>query len=70
LLSAGTLIFSFLTLLVSPLAFTVTYRLSEVLAIVWLLAWVLCLIKAFGGSRWHMPVVGGYAERLAADRRG
>jgi uncharacterized membrane protein len=65
LLSAGTLVFSFLTLLLSPLAFTVMYRLSEVLAIVWVLAWVICLIKAFGGSRWHMPVAGRYAERLA-----
>jgi uncharacterized membrane protein len=65
LLSAGTLIFSFLTLLLSPVAFTLMYRLSEVLAIVWVLAWVVCLIKAFGGSRWHMPVAGRYAERLA-----
>lgn len=65
LLSAGTLIFSFLTLLLSPVAFTVMYRLSEVLAIVWVLAWVVCLIKAFSGSRWHMPVVGRYAERFA-----
>ena len=70
LLSAGTLIFSFLTLLLSPVAFTVMYRLSEVLAIVWVLAWVLCLIKAFGGSRWQMPLAGRYAERLATDRHG
>jgi len=69
LLSAGTLIFSFLTLLLSPVAFTVTYRLSEILAIVWVLTWVLCLIKAFGGSRWQMPVAGRYAERLATDKR-
>lgn len=64
-LSAGTLIVSFLTLLLSPLAFTVMYRLSELLAIVWVLAWLVCLIKAFSGSRWHMPVAGRYAERLA-----
>lgn len=70
LLSAGTLIFSFLTLLLSPVAFTVMYRFSEVLAIVWILTWVVCLIKAFGGSRWHMPVAGRYAERLATDPHG
>jgi uncharacterized membrane protein len=70
LLSAGTLIVSFLTLLLSPVAFTVMYRLSEVLAIVWVLTWVLCLMKAFGGSRWQMPVAGRYAERLATDRHG
>jgi uncharacterized membrane protein len=65
LLSAGTLIFSFLTLLLSPFAFTVMYRLSEVIAIVWVVAWAVCLVKAFSGSRWHMPVAGRYAERLA-----
>jgi uncharacterized membrane protein len=52
------------------MVFTVMYRLSEVLAIVWVVAWVVCLIKAFGGSRWHMPVAGRYAERLATDRHG
>lgn len=70
LLSAGTLVFSFLTLLLSPVAFTVMYRLSEILAIVWVLVWVLCLIKAFSGSRWQMPVAGRYADQLATDRHG
>jgi uncharacterized membrane protein len=65
LLSAGTLVFSFLTLLLSPFAFTLMYRLSEVIAIVWVVAWVVCLIKAFSGVRWLMPVAGRYAERLA-----
>jgi len=65
LLSAGTLVFSFLTLLLSPFAFTVMYRLSEILAIVWVLTWLICLIKAFRGDRWHMPLAGRYAERLA-----
>jgi uncharacterized membrane protein len=64
LLSAGTLVFSFLTLLLSPVAFTVMYRFSELLAIGWVLAWAFCLIKAFAGARWHMPVAGRYAERL------
>ncbi|MFL6281320.1 MAG: protease complex subunit PrcB family protein [Vicinamibacterales bacterium] len=65
LLSLGTLVFSFLTLLLSPVAFTVMYRFSELLAIVWVAVWMWCLIKAFGGVRWHMPVAGRYAERLA-----
>jgi len=59
------LVFSFLTLLLSPVAFTVMYRFSELLAIGWVAAWVVCLIKAFGGARWHMPIAGRYAERLA-----
>jgi uncharacterized membrane protein len=65
LLSAGTLVCSFLTLLISPVVFTLMYRLSEVLALVWVLVWMVCLVKAFGGARWHMPLAGRYAERLA-----
>jgi len=65
ILSAGTLVFSFLTLLLSPVAFTLMYRLSEVLAIVWVIAWVVCLIQAFAGRWWLMPIAGRYAERLA-----
>jgi uncharacterized membrane protein len=65
LLAAATLVFSFLTLLLSPLAFTVMYRLSEIVAVVWVIAWVWCLIKAFAGRPWKMPVAGRYAERLA-----
>jgi len=65
LLSAGTLVFSFLTLLLSPLAFTMMYRLSEILAIVWVVAWLVCLIQAFSGRWWLMPLAGRYAERLA-----
>jgi uncharacterized membrane protein len=65
-LAAGTLVASFLTLLLSPVAFTLMYRLSEILALVWLVAWGVCLIKAFGGTRWSMPIAGHYAERLVA----
>lgn len=70
LLSAGTLVLSFLTLLVSPRVFTVMYRVSELLAILWVLVWIVCLVRAFGGARWHLPLVGRYAERLAPPSRG
>jgi uncharacterized membrane protein len=66
LLAASALLASFLTLLVSPLAFTAMYRLSEIAALLWVVAWVWCLVNAFSGRRWRMPVAGRYAERLAA----
>jgi uncharacterized membrane protein len=66
LLAASALLASFLTLLVSPLAFTGMYRLSEIAALLWVVAWVWCLVNAFSGRRWRMPVAGRYAERLAA----
>ncbi len=65
LISAGMLVLSFLTLLLSPLVFTVMYRLSYVLGIVWVALWIICLVKAFTGNRWMMPVAGRHAERLA-----
>jgi uncharacterized membrane protein len=65
-LATAVLVFSFLTLLVSPLAFTLMYRLSEGIAILWVVAWAVCLVKAFTGSQWQMPLAGRYAARLAA----
>jgi uncharacterized membrane protein len=41
------------------------YRFSELVAIVWIVAWVVCLVKSFRGERWEMPVAGRYAARLA-----
>jgi uncharacterized membrane protein len=67
-LAVGVLVLSFLTLLLSPLVFTVMYRLSEVIAVIWVVAWVVCLAKASTGHAWKMPVAGRYAERLAVRR--
>jgi uncharacterized membrane protein len=67
-LAVGVLVLSFLTLLLSPLVFTVMYRLSEVIAVIWVVAWVICLAKAYTGHAWKMPVAGRYAERLAVRR--
>ena len=66
LLSAGLLVLSFLTLLLSPFVFTLMYWLAYVLGIVWVGLWIVCLVKAFTGDRWMMPVAGRHAERLAA----
>ena len=63
--AAAALLSSFLTLLLSPLAFMTMYRLSEIVAVLWVVAWVFCLVKAFTGRAWRMPVAGRYAERLA-----
>lgn len=64
-LALALLLFSFLTLLLSPLAFTLMYRLSAIVAVLWVVAWVWCLVQAFTGRAWKMPVAGRYAERLA-----
>jgi uncharacterized membrane protein len=64
-LAAGLLVLSFLTLLLSPLLFTLMYWLAYLLGLVWVALWIICLVKAFTGNRWMMPVAGRHAERLA-----
>ena len=69
LLAVGVLIGAFLGLFLSPRVFTTLYMLAGVLAVVWLAAWAFCLVKAFGGSAWRMPLFGGMAERRATSSR-
>jgi uncharacterized membrane protein len=41
--------------------------------LVWLIgviAWVICLIKAYAGERWKLPLAGDLAERFAERRQG
>lgn len=59
------LISAFLALFLSPFAFTLMYRLAALAAIIWLLAWLVCLYQAFTGKEWRLPVVGDYAYRKA-----
>ena len=65
LLSAGLLVLSFLTLLLSPTVFTLLFWVARLLGILWVALWIICLVKAFTGNRWMMPVAGRHAERLA-----
>jgi uncharacterized membrane protein len=55
----------FVLLLVSPRGFSVMRWTAGFAAIAWVVLWAICLVQAFKGREWRMPVVGGYAERLA-----
>jgi uncharacterized membrane protein len=68
-LAVGVLIGAFLGLFLSPRVFTTLYLLAGVLAVAWLVAWAFCLVKAFGGSAWRMPLFGGMAERRVTSSR-
>jgi uncharacterized membrane protein len=59
---------AFLGLFLSPRVFTTLYMLAGVLAVLWVIVWVLCLVKAFGGSAWKMPLIGGLAEKRVSRR--
>jgi len=62
-LTVALLLSAFLGLFISPTAFRTLYVLAGIAAVVWLVAWGVCLVKAFGGSAWRMPIAGNFAAR-------
>ena len=65
LLTAALLLCAFLGLFVSPAVFRTLYIAAGVASVVWLLVWGTCLVNAFGGSVWKLPLAGNLAERRA-----
>jgi len=65
LLAITLLICAFLGLFVSPAVFLPLYIAAGVTGFVWLVAWATCVVKAFGGSAWKLPLAGTLAERRA-----
>ena len=65
LLAVLLLIAAFLGLFLSPTVFWGLYIGSGLAAVIWLAAWAICLIKAFGGSVLKLPLAGNLAERRA-----
>jgi uncharacterized membrane protein len=49
----------------SPTLFTWLYRIAAAAAVVWLVVWAVCLVKAFSGSAWKLPYAGPLAMRKA-----
>jgi uncharacterized membrane protein len=62
-------VLAFGMLLVSASAFRVLLWLAYVIWAGWIVLWVICLVKAFSGQVWKMPVAGAYAERRASSLR-
>jgi uncharacterized membrane protein len=56
----------FAALFVSATAVSVMLPVATVILVVLLMTWAICLWKAATGQRWHLPIAGEYAERLAA----
>lgn len=65
LLAVALLLFAFLGLFLSPALFRTLYIMAGLAAVTWLAAWGTCLVKAFGGSAWKLPIAGTAAERRA-----
>jgi len=52
-------------LFVSAAAVSIMLGVAYVLWVVLLIAWAICLYKAYSEERWKLPLAGDYAERLA-----
>ena len=63
------LLLAFVMLLMSPAAFWTMLWLAAITAAVWVVAWVICLVQAYRGRLWKLPLAGHYAERRAGLAR-
>ncbi len=57
----------FVLVIVSDRGFQALTLLSQIVLLTAVLAWLVCLWKAYQGKRWALPGVGAIAERLARD---
>jgi uncharacterized membrane protein len=64
-IAVALLVSAFLGLFVSPGMFGTLYVSAGIAAVLWVVAWGVCLVRAFGGAAWKLPLAGKYAERRA-----
>jgi len=57
---------AFFLLLFSPRGFAIMRWTAAATGLAWLLLWAWCLVRAYQGQEWKMPVIGPRAHRLAA----
>jgi uncharacterized membrane protein len=60
-ITVALLLSAFLGLFFSPTVFRTLYLMAGISAAAWLVAWAICLVKAFGGSAWKLPLAGNLA---------
>jgi uncharacterized membrane protein len=62
----GLLVVSFASVIVSATMFRTLLTVTWLIWAGWILLWGICVVKAFGGRRWKLPLAGAYAERFSA----
>jgi uncharacterized membrane protein len=60
------IVFSQISGLLGSLVYLLSMLVIAVLSIGGLIAWVMCLIKAYNKEYYHLPVIGKYAEQFSA----
>ena len=63
------LILAFALLMVSPGAFWAMLWLAAATGVAWVVLWAVCLVQAYKGRLWKLPLAGDYAERWATSLR-
>lgn len=58
-------VLAFAALFVSASGFRVLLWMAALVWAGWVVVWVICLLKAYTGQRWKLPLAGDYAERRA-----
>jgi uncharacterized membrane protein len=58
---------AFASLIVSARAFFFLYLVAGLVWAGWVVCWVICMVQAFNGRRWKLPIAGSYAERFSAN---
>ena len=62
----GLLGLAFASLIVSARAFFFLYLVAGLVWASWVVCWVMCMVQAFNGRRWKLPIAGDYAEKFSA----
>ena len=57
---------AFFFLLFSPRGFAIMRWAAAGTAVAWVVLWALCLLRAYKGDEWEMPILGPRAQRWAA----
>jgi uncharacterized membrane protein len=54
---------AFMSIVISATAFTMLLYLGWATWIAWIIIWVVCLVRAFSGGAWKLPIAGEWAAR-------
>jgi uncharacterized membrane protein len=63
------LVLAFALLIVSPTAFWAMVWLAAITGAAWVAVWGTCLVQAYKGNRWKLPLAGDVAERRVTSLR-
>jgi uncharacterized membrane protein len=63
------LVLAFALLIVSPTAFWAMLWLAAITGAAWVAVWGTCLVQAYKGNRWKLPLAGDVAERRVTSLR-